>query len=67
MNVCVSGRDRDIDLAADEVIVDGLVPFKDRKDLVEMTIGDGMEFAIPGEYISTKIFQQRVETQTFQS
>jgi hypothetical protein len=42
------GRDRDIDLPADEVIVDVITPFKDSKEPVEMTIGDGMEFTIPG-------------------
>lgn len=42
------GRNRDIDLPADEVIVDVIAPFKDNKESVEMTIGDGMEFTIPG-------------------
>lgn len=45
------GRDRDIDLSADDVIVDVIAPFKDSKEPVEMTIGDGMEFTIPGKYI----------------
>lgn len=49
--VCVIsfiGRDRDIDLPADDMIVDAIVPFKDNKEPVEMTIGVGMEFSIPG-------------------
>lgn len=44
------GRDRDIDLPADETIVDVIAPFKDTKEPVEMTIGVGMEFTIPGTY-----------------
>lgn len=45
------GRDRDIDLPVDETIVDVIAPFKDTKEPVEMTIGDGMEFTIPGTFI----------------
>jgi len=44
------GRDRDIDLPVDETIVDVIAPFKDSKEPVEMTIGDGMEFTIPGTF-----------------
>lgn len=44
------GRDRDIDLPADEAIVDVIAPFKDTKEPVEMTIGVGMEFTIPGRH-----------------
>jgi len=44
------GRDRDIDLPVDETIVDVIAPFKDTKEPVEMTIGDGMEFTIPGTF-----------------
>lgn len=49
------GRDRDIDLPVDETIVDVIAPFKDTKEPVEMTIGDGMEFTIPGNLILFKI------------
>jgi len=49
------GRDRDIDLPVDETIVDVIPPFKDTKEPVEMTIGDGMEFTIPGNLILFKI------------
>ncbi|XP_025407764.1 sodium channel protein para-like isoform X2 [Sipha flava] len=53
------GRDRDIDLPADEVIVDVITPFKDSKEPVEMTIGDGMEFTIPGD-VKQKIKRNQV-------
>lgn len=49
--VCLClGRDRDVDLPADDAIVDVVAPFKEP---VEMTIGVGMELAIPGTYIYT--------------
>lgn len=54
MNSSIIGRDRDIDLPADETIVDVIAPFKDTKEPVEMTIGDGMEFTIPGTFTSFK-------------
>lgn len=54
MCICVYiwliGRDRDIDLPVDEAIVDVIAPFKDTKEPVEMTIGVGMEFTIPGRH-----------------
>lgn len=50
VNSSLIGRDRDIDLPVDETIVDVIAPFKDTKEPVEMTIGDGMEFTIPGTY-----------------
>jgi len=54
VNSSIIGRDRDIDLPADETIVDVIAPFKDNKEPVEMTIGDGMEFTIPGTFTSFK-------------
>lgn len=59
MFVCLLliGRDRDIDLPVDETIVDVIAPFKDNKEIVEMTIGDGMEFTIPGTFTSKYNFQ----------
>jgi len=46
-----AGRDRDIDLPADDVNLDVIAPFKDSKEPVEMTIGVGMEFNIPGTIV----------------
>jgi len=54
VNSSLIGRDRDIDLPAEETIVDVIAPFKDTKEPVEMTIGDGMEFTIPGTFKSFK-------------
>lgn len=56
MYLWLIGRDRDIDLPADEVIVDVIAPFKGNKEPVEMTIGDGMEFTIPGIQIQMSGF-----------
>lgn len=50
MCVCIfpiAGRHRDMDLPADEVMVEAIAPFKDSKE-PEMTIGSGMELTIPG-------------------
>ncbi|XP_050424464.1 sodium channel protein para-like isoform X4 [Adelges cooleyi] len=43
------GRNREIDLDADDVIIDGMMSYKDSKDQIEVTIGDGMELTIPGD------------------
>ncbi|XP_060834551.1 sodium channel protein para-like isoform X6 [Rhopalosiphum padi] len=59
ISVQASGRDRDIDLPVDETIVDVIAPFKDTKEPVEMTIGDGMEFTIPGD-VKQKIKKNQV-------
>ncbi|XP_050525593.1 sodium channel protein para-like isoform X2 [Daktulosphaira vitifoliae] len=49
ISVQAPGQNREIDLNTDEVIIDSLMPYKDKKDQVEVTIGDGMEFTIPGD------------------
>lgn len=47
-------------MPADDVIVDVIAPFKDSKEIVEMTIGVGMEFTIPGKYYSTSIIYEYI-------
>lgn len=53
-------HDTDLDLTADEILADGIV-YRDKKSPKEQTqlevaIGDGMEFTIHGECLtSTKI------------
>jgi hypothetical protein len=43
------GRDRDTDdLGTDEIRADGMV-YRDKKDQLEVAIGDGMEFTIHGK------------------
>ncbi|XP_039291754.1 sodium channel protein para isoform X2 [Nilaparvata lugens] len=39
-------RDTDLDLTTDEILADGMV-YRDKKDQLEVAIGDGMEFTIP--------------------
>ncbi|XP_075226668.1 sodium voltage-gated channel paralytic [Lycorma delicatula] len=41
-------RDTDLDLTTDEILADGMV-FRDKKDQLEVAIGDGMEFTIHGD------------------
>lgn len=41
--------DLDLDLTADEIMADGMV-YRDKKDQLEVAIGDGMEFTIHGEF-----------------
>lgn len=42
-------RDRDLDynITANEILADGML-FHDKKDQLEVTIGEGMEFTIHG-------------------
>lgn len=41
--------DLDLDLTTDEILADGMV-YRDKKDQLEVAIGDGMEFTIHGQY-----------------
>lgn len=42
------GRDRDLDdIGPDEIRADGMV-YREKKDQLEVAIGDGMEFTIHG-------------------
>lgn len=41
--------DLDLDLTTDEILADGMV-YRDKKDQLEVAIGDGMEFTIHGEF-----------------
>nr|QLB38373.1 Nav5-1 [Apolygus lucorum] len=44
-----TGRDRDLDdLGPDEIRADGMI-YRDKKDQLEVAIGDGMEFTIHGD------------------
>lgn len=46
---CPGGRDRELeDIGGDEIRADGMV-YRDKKDQLEVAIGDGMEFTIHGE------------------
>lgn len=49
------GRDRDteLDLTTDEILADGMVYHRDKKDQLEVAIGDGMEFTIHGKFTIT--------------
>lgn len=52
---CPGGRDRELeDIGADEIRADGMV-YRDKKDQLEVAIGDGMEFTIHGEWSSNII------------
>lgn len=45
-------KDGDYDLAiANEILADGMLYHSNRKDPLEITIGDGMEFTIHGSFI----------------
>ena len=47
------GRDRDteLDLTTDEILADGMLYPRDKKDQLEVAIGDGMEFTIHGKCV----------------
>ncbi|XP_054288733.1 sodium channel protein para-like isoform X6 [Macrosteles quadrilineatus] len=47
--------DLDLDLTTDEILADGMV-YRDKKDQLEVAIGDGMEFTIHGD-LKPKIYK----------